>query len=68
MLIVTNFGNGLMVTLILRLPQGVVDGELHRQRSADIIDSQSARTTTNATFRGAVHSDNGADASRVNQL
>jgi|RhiMetdeSRZDD1v2_1073273.scaffolds.fasta_scaffold992069_2 hypothetical protein len=68
MLIVTNFGNGLMVTLVLRLPQSVVDGELHRQRSAGIIDSQSARTTTNATFRGSGHSDNGADASRVNQL
>jgi len=49
---VTNFGNGLMVTLALRLPQGVADGERHRQRSAGIIDSQSARTTTNATFRG----------------
>jgi hypothetical protein len=68
MLIVTNFGNGLMVTLILRLPQGVVDGELHRQRGAGIIDNQSARTTTHATFRGSVHSDNGAYASRVNQL
>jgi hypothetical protein len=52
MLIVTNFDNGLMVTPVLRLPQDVVDGELHRQRSAGIIDSQSARTTTNATFRG----------------
>jgi hypothetical protein len=51
MVIVTNFGNSLMVTLVLRLSQSVVDGELHYQRSAGIIDSQSARTT-HATSRG----------------
>jgi hypothetical protein len=68
MLIMTNLGNGLMGTPALRLPQGVVGGELHHQWSAGIIDNQSAWATINATFRGSVRSDSGADDSCVNQL
>jgi hypothetical protein len=37
---VTDFGNGLMVTPALRLPQGMVNLELHRQRSAGNIINQ----------------------------
>jgi len=68
MLSVTNLGNGLMGTPALRLPQGVVDGELPRRRSAGIIDSQSAWATTTASFKEAMRSDSGADDSCVNQL
>jgi hypothetical protein len=42
-----------MVAPALRLPQGMIEGKQRCQRSAGILEGESARTITNTAFKGS---------------